>query len=588
MAQRQDLFDPYLPIGAYIANLRSFIDSPAEVNENDHENPDKFGIDFHWDDWSDLRNVDAFFRSYRKTTKKNALAYFSENEADALDPDHDKSDNDYVTDSELGSFIEHDPSDREHAKVKALRGAASLYCCRPIPERILYLTEEKFFIFPVKGKKLLGRSGLKKIYEKSTGKKLSKTDRIDIKQEILDLKESYSKKFPDYISELKKSKIETDKKTMVEVDESRFRMDPQKELDVLFDREKKGETLSKLDSDFKNFLKYSLAHVDNAPQWFKFPLIHGDNDAHAHHFAYPFFKRVISNRERHHVINRLSRAWFQFCMAYDIATWVNWGSLIGWSFNGLNLPYDSDIDVNIPIQDLAWLGRHFNKTILIEDPAIGTSRFYFEVDPWYITQGSGQNFIDARIIDIRTGIYIDISALSVSNRDPPDNLYEGGVHKKESSVAVNCKNWNWLILDDVLPLRRTLFEGYKALIPKEYNRIMDKKYGHDSYTRTGEYNGHLWDPDTKLWVPKQMCESIPSNENNKRFDSDGYLTLEGACGSKLYQEDYKRFKPAVDLHEQEFKLIEEGKDTHEIITKTLEPLRPDAWEIYHDIVEKYG
>ena len=78
--------------------------------------------------------------------------------------------------------------------------------------------------------------------------------------------------------------------------------------------------------------------------------------------------------------------------------------------------WDNDIDVQVPIMDLHKLSLQFNQTIVVEDPEDGFGRYFLDIGS-FITlreKGNGNNNIDARFIDIDTGLYIDITALALS------------------------------------------------------------------------------------------------------------------------------------------------------------------------------
>ncbi len=568
----------------------------------------------------DLGDVGALFNAYRtivndQDKKKNfaiiSSPYFSDL-TEVYVPGQSSKGNDtsndiYAIDEEIGKLLSpYNPTEREESSRQALRGAINLYSVRLIPQKLLILTEEKFFEIPISKKKRYGKKGLYELYYQNDSKKYSKIRKalknntgefpisFNIEDEIVDLISTYKNKFPNYTPESLKSKHDLSKKSLIDIPLSSFELDPQKELDQMLELEKSSPILDKVDQKWLDMLKYAVPNMHNQKEWFSYP--HVNNDPHhlVDHIAYPFYKKPITDKERGYILNRLSRAWFEFCMAHDIATWIWAGSLIGWHFNGLNLPYDTDIDVILPVQHLAWLGKHYNQTLIVEDPRIGNGRFYFEVSPWFLGLGNRVNTIDARIIDIRTGIYIDISTQSTEfyDSEPPENLWDNSNYTKNSSTVIVCKSWNWMLFEDVSPIRRTLFEGYKAQVPYNHKRILDRKYGEISYTRKDSYAGYNYDKDTKLWVSGYICSDFPPTDT--RFDSDGLLTLEGACGSKAYMNEYNDAKEALDLHSLEMEMIEknEGNNTYEFIGNPInllnKALKPDPWGINKDLIEKNG
>ena len=73
------------------------------------------------------------------------------------------------------------------------------------------------------------------------------------------------------------------------------------------------------------------------------------------------------------------------------------------------------------------------------------------------------NVIDARWIDVRNGLYIDITGLS-----QVDPINQPGVWK--------CKNLHEYRVVDLFPLRDTSFEGVPVSVPYAYEKILKEEY----------------------------------------------------------------------------------------------------------------
>ena len=78
-------------------------------------------------------------------------------------------------------------------------------------------------------------------------------------------------------------------------------------------------------------------------------------------------------------------------------------------------------------------------------------------------RGDGFNIIDARWIDVRNGLYIDITGLSETHPD-----VQPGV--------LSCKNYHRYRITDLFPLRESMFEGVSAKIPYAYDAILTDEY----------------------------------------------------------------------------------------------------------------
>ena len=97
------------------------------------------------------------------------------------------------------------------------------------------------------------------------------------------------------------------------------------------------------------------------------------------------------------------------------------GPLLSWYWNGLLFPYDNDIDIQMPIDELVNLAKNYNQTLIVENPSEGYGKYLIEVNTYFHNRGisAEQNHIDARFHDVDSGIYIDITALSSSNAEVP-------------------------------------------------------------------------------------------------------------------------------------------------------------------------
>ncbi|KAI5958040.1 hypothetical protein KGF57_002848 [Candida theae] len=486
---------------------------------------DSNGIYFHWDDWVDLSVANHLLNPVR-------MAFPSGD----CDPSL----------VEYGSVSAHQ-LEAFHTKVQ--RGAANLYCSHPIPRRVVITTDESFIEVPVIGKKRFGNHKMK-----------------PVKSDLLVNK----------MKQLPSQKPVVNLQKRVEIDPTDFIFKPDV---VIFGLQEKlnNRTITQEDLEYLEFLEYSNNHlVDYTGRYFKYPWIYTDIiEGKSHHIAYPFFKRYISDRERQSVLHHIIRAWFQFAEVNGFASWINHGSLLGWAFNGLNMPWDTDIDVQMPIAQLDRLGREFNRTLVVENPRYGNGRYWLEVAPTYIRQGNGKNFIDARFIDIQSGLYIDISALSHTEVPPPtsdkDDL---------STMLVHCKNWNWESLAELLPIRHTYFEGASVYIPHKVKEPMKHEYGANAM-RNHHFNNHNYQPDLSLWVSDQVCANPPPAET--RFNDFHQLTKEGACDSKVLLDEYNIAKECIQRH-HELNQDSDMPKSYDITDMGDLPIfRKDAWDYYYDI-----
>ncbi|CAI4045109.1 hypothetical protein SUVZ_10G2480 [Saccharomyces uvarum] len=143
-------------------------------------------------------------------------------------------------------------------------------------------------------------------------------------------------------------------------------------------------------------------------------------------------------------LSSIIRTFQKFTKANGLISWLSHGTLYGYLYNGLKFPWDVDHDLQMPIRHLHYLSQYFNQSLILEDPREGNGRYLLDVGSSITvrTHGNGENNIDARFIDIDSGIYIDITGLSVSS-DAARKYMATFVEEEESSD----RNFTTLIKD---------------------------------------------------------------------------------------------------------------------------------------------
>lgn len=132
------------------------------------------------------------------------------------------------------------------------------------------------------------------------------------------------------------------------------------------------------------------------------------------------------------------------------------------------LPWDWDIDTQVNTATLYRMADTFNHTIYRYDLADDQTqrKYLLDVNPHARRRdrGQGQNIIDARWIDMRNGLYIDITGVSEVNPETEPGILQ-------------CKNFHKYETSDLYPMRESMYEGVPAKIPYKYHEILIKEYG---------------------------------------------------------------------------------------------------------------
>jgi hypothetical protein len=215
------------------------------------------------------------------------------------------------------------------------------------------------------------------------------------------------------------------------------------------------------------------------------------------HYDARYFHNVVSYEERTDTLTHMIRAYLNFFREYGLETWIAHGTLLGWWWNGKvrrkpnahtaesptskltsdckMLPWDWDVDTQVSGETLAHLSDRFNQTIChyVSDDRQVMREYLLDVNPFGRERGRGEglNIIDARWIDRRNGLYIDITALSELHPDTEPGVW-------------SCKNFHKYKTKDLYPMRESLYEGVPAKIPFKYLEVLVEEYGQNSFVVT--------------------------------------------------------------------------------------------------------
>ena len=143
------------------------------------------------------------------------------------------------------------------------------------------------------------------------------------------------------------------------------------------------------------------------------------------------------------------------------------------------LPWDFDLDTQVSGATLKYLGDNHNQSMhkYVSEDGKAEREYLLDVNPWIWERerGDGMNIIDARWIDIRNGLFIDITGLSETHPDTAPGTW-------------SCKNYHRYKTSELYPLRETVFEGVVAKVPYSYDKILVDEYQEKALVDT-EFEG---------------------------------------------------------------------------------------------------
>lgn len=176
-----------------------------------------------------------------------------------------------------------------------------------------------------------------------------------------------------------------------------------------------------------------------------------------------------------------------------VEVWIMHGTLLGWWWNRAILPWDTDLDVQMSEESLQFVAASYNMTIhLFRVPGYDRGREYMmDVNPHYVNGSTADrpNVIDARWIDIQTGLFIDITALR----------YDTVAEDLGYSDRMICKDNHRYLRNEIYPLRDSTLENVAVKVPFSYATLLEREYGKDSLVQK-RYNYYKFEEDQSSWV----------------------------------------------------------------------------------------
>lgn len=319
------------------------------------------------------------------------------------------------------------------------------------------------------------------------------------------------------------------------------------------------ETAAPEQQAHSEFVGTQWKHIVKSGKHFSEAWVNGDTKGAGVHFDWRFFREFKTVEQKQETLHRMLRAWLDFTDREGIITWLAHGTLLGWYWNGMSMPWDFDGDVQMPIREFDRFARLYNQTLVVQSLEDGGGRYYVDVGPTYVERlrGNGKNVIDARFIDVDTGMYIDITGLAYA----------------EQQEKFHCKNWHRYTLEDVSPLRRTLFEGKPAYVPRNFQKILNFEYKKNPL-HNDRFQGAFFSKHMRLWVDQKQCENlqigpdgVTDQEKIDRWSlrSTGDVSVFGACYRPEFLAEYYATKDLTKAHQDEMKAIELGSATWEFI-----------------------
>ncbi|KAG0691055.1 hypothetical protein C6P40_005282 [Pichia californica] len=603
MRTKKHLYDPRITLSVYLNHL------------NDQLNSNEFEIPFSWEDWVDLSYLNKFLENRHENTCINLISdkklynVLIKRTLDSTKPssfyfnDTLCLDNSEFMESPNGKFRSENllPGFNFANRIdyksnfifKSYNAKSYLLSYAPPPSQIYFLNDDgKYFKVKSYQSTNMMSNGLFENYilnENYDG--FNPVNQINkINKNFLTIKES------NFINKLSKSNYQID------IPESNFELNFENQFKNLFDKDE--SELEEFEKSFIDSIKLSLeTSAENVSKYFKEVNINWPTSYNGHklkenggHYDARFFSGFISempnseltfhspyyeknginhmssnsNIDRRSIIlSHLLHTLLTITFHDGLFLWPAHGSLLAWYFTSMSFPWDGDGDVQMPIKDLAEFCLNYNNSMIVQNPKFGTGKYFVDCTSSLTHRGkeSGNNNIDARIVDIDTGVFVDITGLGISSdrltnsnmnklgdyipksvrsvyptkksnkrkvngrksnvgpaaarikqkrgaelksakslQEEEDNIMDDKIleiHK--TNKIYNCRNDHYYTYDMISPVRLTLFEGAPTFVVANENSLNDvlQQEYTNVATRRQAWEEWVFSKSLRMWIHAQ-------------------------------------------------------------------------------------
>jgi len=551
-------FDPRFTLNTYLKYIQH------ELSKNEIDN---FELPFHWADWIDITKLHKFItnqdpkfnycetifdiskvRASRRTKLKSVDKYCRLNDKNLLGYDIFAS------------------SGQQTEENLELVGKSYLFSTAPPPSKIIFLTSSNndfSYQFPIQSTENDIKNSL---LHNGIVESLVKDSSFWPENNTFNLLSTFNNFTRTYSPELSQPQtlgrnLPMTGSAPIYLSEDAFYVNSQQVVEQIME----SENMSRDDMNYVESLKYSLKTL-LPPKYFAEAKLVQSHPKRllGDHYDWRFFLGINPGTEEHlSILHRLIKNYVTFTRQNGIRTWIAHGTLLSWYWGGTSFPWDVDVDVQVPVEDLHRLARDFNQSLIVESIGNkngkfdGLGRYFLDVGSFvsHRERGNSNNNIDARFIDIDTGAYIDITALSLSNTETPSR-YLNSKHKREdaaqnsenSTAAVtgelyfetnkklkiyNCRNNHFSSLDELSPLVGCIIDNQVGFVPQDVTKPLINEYGLRSVTGL-TFKKYLYVSQLRMWMKTVDLKEYIDNAGEWCQSRNVTLEQEGMSSEELH------------------------------------------------------
>lgn len=527
-------YDPRFTLSVYLNEIKNqyLVKNPKNEKSKIHE----IVVPFAWSDWVDLTMLNE--ELVKPENERKTCDYMKAvHHAPARDPNYCLNNED-LTQDELdemqlpssfyapGFSIKKSPTNKASNEVRMWEGKSHLLTYAANPLAVIFLSKEGVYEAKIDGKQRIVDGDLFEHYLQANGYDSAKHGEVQfVMNPVKEFKSLLAKVKPNpmlpeddlygMVAKIKDKNPTKSKELYLpqqafdyqqpNIDEQLKSYD--KKLKILWDASTnelkhdqdsiKNNLLSRNEKMYFEGLRYADSFSPRKEEtYFRMARLNFGNEENDHdagwHYEWRFFNGALRymkqgwNEEelliREKVLlDRILRNWFRFANEKGIISWIAHGPLLSWYWDGLLFPFDEDIDIQMPAQELTRFAKLYNQTLIVEDITEGFGKYFIDCSSFLHHRGKSwkENHIDARFIDIDTGSYIDITGLGISEEQAPDkykDLIEESNSRGAPRPVYNCRNLHFYSHEELSPLRFTMMGGVPLYVPNKIEEILNDEY----------------------------------------------------------------------------------------------------------------
>lgn len=539
-------FDPRFTLSVYLVEIKRQMCENAATRSSD-----EIVLPFSWTDWVDLTMLnDELVKPERQRIS-----------CEYLKATHDSSskypyyciNNEDIDGQELeliglpstnyvpGYAVRKSPTNRATNVVRMLEGKSHLLTYADIPTKLVFLNKQGgIYVTEVSTKQRITESGLFDEFVKShyADSRIPETIILDPTKEfesLLKLKEpqkwnevydsrnsSYSITLTDY--DIPEKDFNYSESEFLD-DMTKFgdRLDSLHDLttnELRFDKQEIANLrLNRNEMRYYESLQYAYARKNmQEPVYFRnarlITKIEENKQDLGWNYDWRFFNGALDYLQndwteeqlmirRQIILERLLRNWTRFAIEGRFISWISQSLLSSWYWNGQLSSFSQKIEIQMPIKELLRLALTYNQTMVVEDVTEGFGKYFIDCSTFVHYRGSAKlgNHIDAKFIDVDTGLSVEIGGVAISHETAPKrytNIVTEAQHNGQLRQVYNTRRPRFYTSDEISPLRKSMFAGTPVYVPNNISAILNQEY-HKKLIPFNAY-GYYFVTQLNLWI----------------------------------------------------------------------------------------